>query len=279
MPQKNTCARPGCTRAVARNTTDTYQGLCFQHAKAAGYAHNYIPWEQAHPHLERLLNGGWTINEIAFHSGVSNSTLAGIQKHRRERFKYASVQALKQLPDNSPTRRPAWPLRRRINALRAIGIQLATISKDTGLSAGQVFNIASGRLKWVAISTDTLIRDYYQQHCMDPQLPIDVKTQKMRLTRPVEWDDIDDPNEVHYGAPPVLNPQRRNMVTAQTRHRLKTIVEHYGTIREAAKVLHMSNTDIVAILNGSKQKIMQRVVGRINYRYKHLPALPNQKAA
>ena len=122
MPQKNTCARPGCTRAVARNTTDTYQGLCFQHAKAAGYAHNYIPWEQAHPHLERLLNGGWTINEIAFHSGVSNSTLAGIQKHRRERFKYASVQALKQLPDNSPTRRPAWPLRRRINALRAIGI-------------------------------------------------------------------------------------------------------------------------------------------------------------
>ncbi|PIS66361.1 hypothetical protein AZH46_07330 [Corynebacterium striatum] len=115
---------------------------------------------------------------------------------------------------------------------------------------------------------------------MDPQLPIDVKTQKMRLTRPVEWDDIDDPNEVHYGAPPVLNPQRRNMVTAQTRHRLKTIVEHYGTIREAAKVLHMSNTDIVAILNGSKaEKSCSASFGRINYRYKHLPALPNQKAA
>ncbi|MFS0061800.1 hypothetical protein ACL1G0_01225 [Corynebacterium striatum] len=271
------CVRPNCTRAVTR--PEEYDGLCFHHAKTAGIAHHLVPWHKVHAELERLINGGWTCNAIEEDYLVFNTTLRDIKYHKRDRFKHATYQALKEIPTLSPYRRPAWPLRRRVNALRAIGIQLATISKDTGLSAGQVFNIASGRLKWTAISTDTLIRAYYQQHCMDPQLPLDVKTQKMRLTRLLEWDDIDDPNEVHYGAPPVLNPQRRNMVTAQTRHRLKTIVEHYGTIREAAKVLHMSNTDIVAILNGSKQKIMQRVACRITYRYKHLPVLPNQKAA
>ncbi|WP_306594091.1 hypothetical protein [Corynebacterium striatum] len=278
MPQKNTCARPGCTRAVARNTTDTYQGLCFQHAKAAGYAHNYIPWEQAHPHLERLLNGGWTINEIAFHSGVSNSTLAGIQKHRRERFKYASVQALKQLPDNSPTRRPAWPLRRRINAMRAIGITFVEIGEEIGEKAATVQYLSYERARWATPELDEKIRAYYAKHEADPVREIDTKTKKLNLKKPFNWDNIDNPQE------PEKMPNsagdyegNRRLVTPELLRKLDALVAYHGTSK-AAESIGLSARTVNRIQRGKAKRTNQKTAHLIEERYDFLPRRGGQAA-
>ncbi|HCD1917751.1 TPA: hypothetical protein NBI62_000980 [Corynebacterium striatum] len=278
MPQKNTCARPGCTRAVARNTTDTYQGLCFQHAKAAGYAHNYIPWEQAHPHLERLLNGGWTINEIAFHSGVSNSTLAGIQKHRRERFKYASVQALKQLPDNSPTRRPAWPLRRRINALRAIGITFAEIGEEIGEKPERVQHLSYDRARWAPICLDEKIRAYYTQHANDPVREIDGKTKKLNLARPYDWDNIDNPHEhARASIRTSGDANKRQPVTPELLSKLDVLVAHYGT-NKAASAIGINAKTITRIRQGKSQCTNEKTARRIENGYDKLRIRGGQAA-
>ena len=102
------CVRPNCTRSQPR--TGNYDGLCFRHAKAAGIAHHYVPWETAHAELERLTTGGWTLNAIEEDHSIFNATLRDIKHHRRDHFRHSTYQALKKIPTLSPYRRPAWPL-------------------------------------------------------------------------------------------------------------------------------------------------------------------------
>ncbi|HAT1344877.1 TPA: hypothetical protein I8V99_000255 [Corynebacterium striatum] len=77
------CVRPNCTRAVTHSKD--YDGLCFHHAKTAGIAHHLVPWHKVHAELERLINGGWTLNAIEEDYLVFNTTLRDIKYHKRDR--------------------------------------------------------------------------------------------------------------------------------------------------------------------------------------------------
>uniref|UniRef100_UPI0034D5AC2F hypothetical protein n=1 Tax=Corynebacterium striatum TaxID=43770 RepID=UPI0034D5AC2F len=171
------CVRPNCTRAVTR--PEEYDGLCFHHAKTAGIAHHLVPWHKVHAELERLINGGWTCNAIEEDYLVFNTTLRDIKYHKRDRFKHATYQALKEIPTLSPYRRPAWPLRRRVNALRAIGITFAEIGEEIGEKPERVQHLSYDRARWAPICLDEKIRAYYTQHANDPVREIDGKTKKL----------------------------------------------------------------------------------------------------
>lgn len=270
------CVRPNCTRA--QPGYDSYDGLCFRHAKAAGIAHHYVPWEKVNTELERILSGGWTLNAIEEDHGIFAYTLRDIKYHRRDHFRHSTYQTLKEIPTLSPYRRPAWPLRRRVNAMRAIGIPFSEMAREMGADAIRVQHLSYERAQWAPIYLDKKIRAYYTQHALDPIRNVDRATARLALPKPFDWNDIDDPNET----PRVSNPQREKprplrKVTPAKRQLLKEIVEHYG-VTNAAKILKLNFNTMKKIMTGDTQKVNPKIIDRINYRHKKIPTNLGQAA-
>lgn len=269
------CVRPNCTRAVTR--PEDYDGLCFRHAKAAGIAYHFVPWEKVHAELERLTAGGWTLNAIEEDYIVFNNTLRDIKYHRRDRFKHSTYQALKEIPTLSPYRRPAWPLRRRVNALRAIGITFVEISEEIGEKATTVQYLSYERAQWATPELDTKIRAYYQHHANDPVQEIDTRTKKLNLPRPYDWDDIDNPNEHAQASIHTRRIRKQQVVTLELRDKLGDLVAYYGTAKTASLIRIAART-VQRIRQGDSQKVSSRTAHLIEDHYDRLPARGGQAA-
>lgn len=269
------CVRPNCTRAVTR--PEDYDGLCFRHAKAAGIAHHFVPWEKVHAELERLTAGGWTLNAIEEDYIVFNNTLRDIKYHRRNRFKHSTYQALKEIPTLSPYRRPAWPLRRRVNALRAIGITFVEISEEIGEKATTVQYLSYERAQWATPELDEKIRAYYQFHANDPVQEIDTRAKKLNLPRPFDWDDIDNPNEHAQASICTRRSRKQQVVTPELRDKLGDLVARHGTTKTASLIRIAART-VQRIRQGDSQKVSSRTAHRIEDHYDRLPARGGQAA-
>ncbi|EEI77665.1 Uncharacterised protein [Corynebacterium striatum] len=270
------CVRPDCTRAVTHSKD--YDGLCFHHAKAAGIAHHLVPWHKVHAELERLINGGWTCNAIEEDHLVFNTTLRDIKFHRRDRFKHTTYQALKEIPTLSPYRRPAWPLRRRVNALRAIGITFAEIGEEIGEKPERVQHLSYDRARWAPICLDEKIRAYYTQHANDPVREIDGKTKKLNLARPYDWDNIDNPHEhARASIRTSGDANKRQPVTPELLSKLDVLVAHYGT-NKAASAIGINAKTITRIRQGKSQCTNEKTARRIENGYDKLHIRGGQAA-
>ena len=270
------CVRPDCTRAVTH--PKDYDGLCFHHAKAAGIAHHLVPWHKVHAELERLINGGWTINAIEEDYVVFNDTLRDIKYHRRDRFNHTTYQALKEIPTLSPYRRPAWPLRRRVNALRAIGITFVEIGKEIGEKAATVQYLSYERAQWATPEIDEKIRAYYAAHECDPVREIDTKTKKLNLKKPFAWDNIDNPAEME--RPPAITStdgNKRQPVTPELLNKLEVLISHYGTYK-AAEVIGISTRTLYRISHQTNRNTNEKTAQKIEYSFYELTALGGQAA-
>lgn len=270
------CVRPNCTRAVTR--PEEYDGLCFHHAKTAGIAHHLVPWHKVHAELERLINGGWTCNAIEEDYLVFNTTLRDIKYHKHDRFKHATYQALKEIPTLSPYRRPAWPLRRRVNALRAIGITFAEIGEEIGEKPERVQHLSYDRARWAPICLDEKIRAYYTQHANDPVREIDGKTKKLNLARPYDWDNIDNPHEhARASIRTSGDANKRQPVTPELLSKLDVLVAHYGT-NKAASAIGINAKTITRIRQGKSQCTNEKTARRIENGYDKLRIRGGQAA-
>lgn len=270
------CVRPNCTRAVTHSKD--YDGLCFHHAKTAGIAHHLVPWHKVHAELERLINGGWTLNAIEEDYLVFNITLRDIKYHKRDRFKHSTYQALKEIPTLSPYRRPAWPLRRRVNALRAIGITFVEMGEEIGEKAATVQHLSYDRAQWATPELDEKIRAYYTKHADDPVREIDGKTKKLNLPRPFDWDDIDNPHEhARASLRTSGDTNKRQPITTEFLNKLESLVSHYG-INKAASVIGINAKTINRIRQGQSQHTNEKVTLRIEDSYDELRIRGGQAA-
>lgn len=270
------CVRPNCTRAQPSH--DRYEGLCLRHAKAAGIVHQHIPWETVNAELERILAGGWTLNAIEEDHAIYDRTLRDIKYHRRDRFKDFTYQALKEIPTLSPYRRPAWPLRRRVNALRAIGIPFAEIGRAIGEEPAKVQHLSYDRTNWATPQMEEKIRAYYAHHALDPVRNVDQATAKLALPKPFDWNDIDDPDERPWvSSPKRAKPRPLRKVTPAKRQLLDEIVDHYG-VTKAAKILNLNYNTMKKIMAGKTQKVDRKIILRINYHHKKIPTNLGQAA-
>lgn len=270
------CVRPNCTRAQPGDG-DYYDGLCFHHAKAAGIAHHYVPWEKVNAELERVLSGGWTLNVLEEERAVFATTLRDIKYHRRNRFKHSTYQALKEIPTLSPYRRPAWPLRRRVNALRAIGIPFTEIARDIGTDAQSVQHLSYERAKWATVHMDEKIRTYYAHHALDPIRNVDIETAGLNLPKPFDWEDVDNPNEIPHISKPNRIQQKPIRVTERKRRMLEELANHHGRTN-AAKLLNLNYTTMKRIIDGETTKAMPKIISRIRYHHKKIPTTTGQAA-
>ncbi|MDK8811571.1 hypothetical protein QP976_00980 [Corynebacterium striatum] len=270
------CVRPNCTRAQPGN--NDYDGLCFYHAKAAGIAHHFVPWEKLNAELERLTNGGWTLNAIEEDYIVFNNTLRDIKYHRRARFRHSTYQALKEIPTLSPYRRPAWPLRRRVNTMRAIGITFVEIGEEIGEKAATVQHLSYDRAQWATPELDEKIRAYYTKHADDPVREIDGKTKKLNLPRPFDWDDIDNPHEhARASLRTSGDTKKRQPITPEFLNKLEFLVSYYG-INKAASVIGINAKTINRIRQEQSQHTNEKVTLRIEDSYDELRIRGGQAA-
>lgn len=268
------CVRPNCTRAQPGH--GGYDGLCFHHAKAAGIAHHLVPWHKVHAELERLINGGWTLNAIEEDYLIFNTTLRDIKFHRRDRFKHTTYQALKEIPTLSPYRRPAWPLRRRVNAMRAIGITFVEIGEEIGEKAATVQHLSYERARWATPELDEKIRAFYAKHQADPVREIDTKTKKLNLKKPFAWDNIDNPEEME--RPPAItitDGNKRQPVTPEMLDKIEALISHYGAYK-AAQVIGVSTRTLYRISKRKNRNTNGKTAQKIEYSFYELATLGGQ---
>lgn len=270
------CVRPTCQRAVT--DPKNYDGLCFHHAKAAGIAHNLVPWETANQELQRLLDGGWTLNMLQKDHLLYGPAMRDIRFHRRENFRHSTLQALRDVPTLSPYRRPVWPLRRRVRALFALGFTFPEIAQAIGENAQAVQHLSYDRAAWVTPTMDAKIRNFYDEHKNDPQRPIEGKRMQAGYSLPFDWDDIDNPLEEHQRRR-YYPTHRRQALTPLMIDRVHDLVEYHGGTTKVSRLLRINYSDLKTIMAGETDTIRCKLAQKITYRHKQIPAAQDRKAA
>ena len=87
--------------------------------------------------------------------------------------------------------KPLWPLVRRLRALRALGISMATICTETGLDSFQVEMVLDFTYAETTPEVDRVIRQMYERHESDEYAPSE-QDKLLIWPVPYDWSDIDD---------------------------------------------------------------------------------------
>ena len=189
------CARPTCNRRTQNTARKYLQGLCDTHAKAAGLLHHWIDPDKALDELHRLHVGLWTNKHIAQEAGIDANTITNISRGKVTKIRQSTLKALRELPTESPYRKPAWPIERRIQSLRGAGYIPEEIAEACEVTVSTVNGIQWGRREWVPADLDKKIRDFFDTHKYDIPRPVSLQISLQRLPLPAQWENIDNPFE------------------------------------------------------------------------------------
>ena len=183
-----TCKRPKCTRQANR------QGLCHQHYEREPMR-GYVDAQPTRERIQLLLDRGMGWRGIEDATGLS---VGWLKKHAgrvqaRTQHRVFSIPVPRRVVAGGEV--DAWPTRRRIQALAAIGWPQYVISEKCGWQP-KYANYLLGR-DVVLSSTAARVDAVYRSLCMTPG-PSEAA---VRIAKrhgwipPLGWDDIDDPNE------------------------------------------------------------------------------------
>lgn len=174
-------------------------GYCAKHARvlAAIDGHGRIPADRIREHLKAVVAAGGIPSRIDEGCQVSNGVTLRII--RGQRTVQASVaQRLEAATPEMGLARPAWPICRRVRALRAAGWGIPKLAEAWGMSVASVENLCREDRKYVHKATDRVIRDFYTAHECDPLRTPTARTAAHLWATPWDWDDIDNPHELRY---------------------------------------------------------------------------------
>lgn len=189
-----TCSRPNCPN----RPTPWGHGLCRTHwLNSPGHRRwkKRVPADVARKHLEKVVAAGGAITTIAQEIGVRNPTLYRILHGEQPTCSvYVHDRIMTATPDM--TRSPfAWPLTRRLQALRAAGWNVDELTEALGVSRQFIISMCAGKRNRVHVKTDRMIREFYDEHKNDPVREPSTRVAKRGWARPWDWDDIDNPDE------------------------------------------------------------------------------------
>lgn len=274
LNNKLICSRPNCQRLAQPKAAQYYQGLCDRHARAAGLIKPRVDVTLAQKELERLYDGGWIHQHIIKATGINNHALIDISRNRVSTTRQSTLDRLKNLPTLSPYQRHAWPLIRRIQSLRGIGITAPELREALGVTQTQLHGFMHKTIKWVPVETDAAIRDYFEQHKMDTPRKVSEKIKYLRLPRPMQWENIDDPNEPWPQAPRDKKAPTVETITASPLFykRFHSIVEHVGNKNEVMKLLRINIHLLKAWTSDTPpETVTINQYRRVNYHAKRIP--------
>lgn len=263
---KEECLRPKCgNMRVARA-----RGYCEKHAYAEGVFKPFVDSSKAQAIVTKLHDMGHTYLAIAEAAGTSQQAIHNTKKATyptvRGRLYEGILQAEQVLSAADPiTRnRPAWHIRRRLQALAAIGHSSREISAATGVSVSLIGRIRSGERARVRRGAELAILAYYKQHEGDAARPVTPQLRHHNWPKPMDWDNIDNPEET-----PTNTPEKTpgwndvGEVTGQDRENAAKIINFYGTSHKAARASTISQDILAKISNGTRTTCAIRTLQKI----------------
>lgn len=173
-------------------------------AAAAEYHHRYyqearkfvdgvphVPTRKVLAHVDRLRVAGMGTRRIAEKAGVSLHTVQNLGKRSKGVRPRTAAKLLAVSPDLFW--RPAEPVRRRVQALAALGWNARSVADRAGLSIAVVADLTAGRTERVSEKSDDALRSVYDALCMTPGPS--ARAQRYAKAHgwvpPLGWDDID----------------------------------------------------------------------------------------
>lgn len=256
MPTSPTCASPKCTnRSIGGDFIH-----CHKHAYATGNLQPRINPTMARQHLQKLTNAGATIHSISAASGIDRNVISHILNNQSKTIRQKTHRKLMAVtPAQTITSVPAWQIARRIRALRAAGWQMQEIASKAGVSRSALNHILR-RNTIVHRDTALRIRDAYTQLAAQPVRPPTPWVSRQHWAKPMEWDDIDDPEEQRDGV--ALGRWNPTFVTAsrvkpdEALHaKLEDLHAHYGTQKDLADALGYHPSSIAHHMNRESKTI------------------------
>jgi len=192
-----TCKRDRCTNVP----WSWGHGYCTKHARA-GLAildgHGRVPADHIRAHLRSCINAGASPERIDRGCGVGHGTTNRILRGQRT-VQTSTARRLASATPEMGNARPAWPIRRRVQALRAAGWLITDLAAAWGMSPSGVENLCQEGRTYVQPATDRAVREFYDEHAFKPVPPAPEKTAAHGWCKPFDWSCIDDPDEYHGG--------------------------------------------------------------------------------
>ena len=192
---------PSCNRPNCQNKTYRADGLCAKHAYQQGKLRPNHPVEEAQTIIQHLTDNGWSMRAIAKASGLNHGCLYLITSGANKTTHHTTIRSLKKLPTTPPSNigyTPAWPYERRLQSLQAAGYSTSKLAEISGLSHALICKITLNRADWVSPETAKKLTTMWEKLATQPIIGPPTKTSIRRLwVTPMNWDDIDDPNEQH----------------------------------------------------------------------------------
>lgn len=166
-----------------------------------------VPADLARAHIIRAIEKGASTNAIADRTGLPDSTIFRVYKGQRKTLRqdtHKKILSFKGAPRNTVD---AWRVRRRLEALAAIGYSSMSISNASNASHSALRDIHAHAWPTVRTNVANAVFEFYREHHMKPVEPGSASvTRTLNWARregfhpPAAWDDIDDPDEQPAGA-------------------------------------------------------------------------------
>lgn len=263
MTTKKECARPTCTRI--KHTAG--RGYCLKHAEVLGIIKPFVPRNKALAAVEEKLAQGHTLYSLANAAGLSHTAIykfaAGPDTWGTDGMKQDTYQAILNAPLRT-TYAPAWPSIRRVQSLRAAGHTMQELVDGSGVSQNILTKLSFRNPERVSYEVHEKITDYYRRHVADPVRPVTQKIAKHRWPLPMEWWDIDDPQE-RRGLLTKAQTNDRITMTADIVDAAQWLADYYGAREAASEGIGVSRPALSHILNGQRGKITREVAHRVTY--------------
>lgn len=259
------CEQEGCRQPIFD------YGLCASHV--VPLLEGDVPHERAKALIKSRMQGGRSINKVAKLAGTS---FTAIQGHLDGKYRfmslamYKNIQAIEPLPAtwNHPEL-----MRRRLTALRAVGVTHRQIQQEGGPIHHTIKRIMSEKHLFIDEGLATRIREVYARHEGDSVENAIPSVRNLHLPPPAAWDDIDDLDAKPQGVPNKL-VGRRKRFTESMQARLRLLIQVYGP-EGAAERLSCSVTRVRKIAAGHYPEILESETQRLRTAWKAFLAEQN----
>lgn len=259
------CEQDGCNQP-----TFDY-GLCAKHV--VPLLEGSVPNEQAKALIKSRMQGGRSINKVAKLAGTSFGAIQGHLDGKNRHMSldmYKNIQAIEPLPAtwNHPEL-----IRRRLTALRAVGVTHRQIQKEGGPIHRTIKRIMTEEHIFIDEKLATRIREVYDRHEGDSVENAIPSVRNLHLPPPAAWDDIDDLDAKPEGLSMAFVGNRKTF-TESMKARLRLLIQVYG-LEGAAERLSCSAPRLRKIAAGQYAEILESETQRLRSAWKAFLAEQN----
>lgn len=253
----------------------TGRGYCQKHVDILNIHKPRVPAEQAHQRLQEITGRGFTLTEISTITGISRSTLSHLNNWDGKGLRGDTYEMLDKMDTVGEPCRAVWPIRRRVQALLAAGVKTREISEESGISISIIQRIAFREKMGIDPATSEALKSAYEKLSGRPIRPVPTSIKYQAWPLPMEWVDIDNPEDIH-------EPERNRLrLTAKkptrlVQSRIRDLVEYHGDYKTVGEIVGMSHQLLARIEKGTSR--IEEIEKRwIRNAWRQIPTPANMK--